>query len=147
MNTDIDQQLANMGIPTRFEQSGVETLTLARDDGTTYLVTVLRDPDGMRLHLTVRCSQPLPDVLTRPLFVHLAHQALEPMRGGDGIGIYPDSDRLTLYRTRDLRTPILLADEMASMLDLAELWDSRLLEATSNPLVPNQSPFIHGLMA
>ena len=119
MNTDIDQQLANMGIHTRFEHSGVETLTLERDDGTTYLVTVLRDPDGMRLHLTVRCSQPRPDVLTRPLFVHLAHQALEPMRGGDGIGIYPDSDRLTLYRTRDLRTPILIADEMASMLDLA----------------------------
>lgn len=147
MSTDIDQQFANMGIQTRFQQSGVETLTLARDDGTSYLVTVLRDPDGMRLHLTVRCSQPLPDVLTRPLFAHLAHQALEPMRGGDGIGIYPDSDRLILYRTRELRTAILLADEIASMLELAELWDSRLLEATSNPLAPTQNPFIHGLMA
>ncbi|WP_312978130.1 hypothetical protein [Atlantibacter sp.] len=30
MNTDIDQQLANKRIHTRFEQSGVETLTLYR---------------------------------------------------------------------------------------------------------------------
>lgn len=132
MNCHIDEQLQAMGIAPQFDPHGLLEFTLQREDDGEITITLQRDLDDMKLRLSAQCSGVLTDRVNRTSFLDFARQALEPLRDGYGVGLFPDSERLSVFKVLDLRDTLDLYSILESVLskvEWLEAWsDSQLAE-------------------
>lgn len=134
MHCQIEEQLKAMGIPPQFDHDGLFSFVLQRDGGGAVTATLHKDEPGRKLRLAVQGQCCLGGGMSPELIRELARQALEPLRDGYGVGLYPDSDRLTVYKVLELDTDTTLQPVLHTLLSHVEHWE-QLLQA-----VPPASP-------
>lgn len=129
MHCQIEEQLQAMGIPPEFDHDGVFSFVMLRDGGGAATATLHKDEPARKLRLAVQCQSTLCDNISPALIRELARQALKPLRDGYGVGLFPDSDRLTVFTVLELDTAPPLRPVLNTLLSQSEHWE-RLIQAT-----------------
>lgn len=129
MHCQIDEQLQAMGIPPQFDHDGLFSFVLQRDGGGAVTATLHKDEPNRKLRLAVQSQSSLGKNMSPEFIQELARQSLEPLRDGYGIGLFPDSDRLTVYKVLELDTDTPLRTVLHTLLSHTEHWE-RLLQVT-----------------
>ncbi|MCG8291420.1 type III secretion system chaperone [Pseudomonas entomophila] len=127
MVSTIGDQLQSMGLPSAFDRVGTCVFSLQREDGCRCTVTLVSDPDAMKLYLILQSWLSLPEKMSRTFFLAFARRSLEPLRGGQGIGLYPESEQLTLYRVLDLHDGVELETELIALVEAVAELEGELL--------------------
>ncbi|AQS39377.1 hypothetical protein Sps_04274 [Shewanella psychrophila] len=65
-------------------------------------LTIFKNETTINLHISVTSPVELPTPLPDALAVAIGEHALEPFRGGFGVGLMPDSRRLSIYKVISL---------------------------------------------
>ena len=71
--------------------------SLQRQDNTEIAVTLFRDERAGVLRISAFTTNKLPAAVSHRFFMHFAHVALEPMRGGIGVGVPENQDHLCVF--------------------------------------------------
>lgn len=85
-----------------FDENGLFQCELSSEDAQALFFNVFKNEETIQLHLSLISPVVLPTPLPDLLAVKIAEQALEPLRGGFGICLMPDSRRLTLFKVISL---------------------------------------------
>jgi hypothetical protein len=124
-----EEALAECGLPIAFENN-IFACELQREPEETVplLLSVYRDLSEVSLGISVTIRHSIPESPSPDFVSALAEQALDPLRGGVGIGIFPGTTRLALYQ----RIPLsglpkgAVMKVIEQLVEAAEDWDSRL---------------------
>ncbi|MHA0902063.1 hypothetical protein [Enterobacter ludwigii] len=93
-----------------------------------------RNYEEMSINIAVSTRNALPDNITPDFLTFLAENAIEPFRGGYGVGLLPDSESRELvvykcimlsgYQCGAIKT------HFAELIDIAEQWDDKLISSS-----------------
>lgn len=90
-----------LGIDVRFDSNNLfscEIKNTQNKSTTPYLLTAFRDTENLSVRLSLLIRETIPSMASVDFFNAFAEKALEPMRGGIGIGICPGTQFLVCYK-------------------------------------------------
>ncbi|MEZ8107074.1 ati2 chaperone [Vibrio genomosp. F6] len=90
-----------LGEGANFDENGLFQCELSPDTNNhddALFLTVFKNETTINLHISITSPVELPTPIPETIAIALGEHALEPFRGGFGIGIMPDSRRLTVYK-------------------------------------------------
>lgn len=140
IETDMDiykDSLDALEVPVVFDENDIFSCDINREqnDGKEPLqLVVFRNQEEISLAISVVIGEPIPAGLSSEFITLLAEQALEPLRGGIGIGIYPGTNHLTVYKIVQLscQPKSIVMEAIESLVNIAEKWESQLLAENLN---------------
>lgn len=105
------------------------------------VITINKNVDEISLMLVVTVQRELPEQLSADFLVEFGERAIEPSRGGYGIGIFPNSKLLSLYQKVLLSDSVdgHLKNKFSDLVDAAEIWDKKLQIASEPKQVDSYS--------
>lgn len=119
-----------LGIAVTFNDNHFGKFVLQREDHSEIFVTLFKDLEQATLRMTAYTSGVIPEHITSDFFTRFAERALEPLRGGIGIGISQGCSNLCLYYTLALQNYVsgqsLCALE--KLVEQVEEWDTLLAD-------------------
>lgn len=130
-----------------FDENGLFQCELSSEDDQVLFFNVFKNEETIQLHLSLISPVVLPTPLPDLLAVKIAEQALEPLRGGFGIGLIPDSRRLTLYKVISLsgKPQGYVQDAFEQLLERMDQWHQFIEEIENSSTMaetPSNSLFI-----
>ena len=127
MSPNFDLALTDLGFST-FGDNDLFQFLLEREDRTSIVVSLFRDPEATLLRMAAYTSNIVPFSVTRRFFGEFARAALEPFRHGVGIGMTEDSERLCVYFNMPIANYISGNSVLVleSLLQEIEKWDELL---------------------
>lgn len=103
---DIFQQsIQFLGASAVFNDEGLFQCELLPDGGDheqALFLTVFKNEDTLSLHMSITSPVELPTPMPDALAIAIGEHALEPFRGGFGVGLMPNSRRLSVYKVVSL---------------------------------------------
>lgn len=136
MNCKIDEQLQTIGITPQFDQDSMLEFTLQKSDGSEITITTNKDIGEMKLRISAQSSIKITNDVAMEIFLDFAREAIEPLRDGYGVGIYPDSNQITIYKVLDMRDDLDLHLILENLLLRIEHWDRLLLAQNKSEPLP-----------
>ncbi|WP_186370114.1 hypothetical protein [Yersinia bercovieri] len=96
-----------------------------------YQLSIYRNEAEQKLCFALTGQNELPAVIAGDFLTSLCEQALQPLNGGLGIGMFPGSRFLTVFKTVALADYYQgsLSTLLSELIVLIEEWDNRLLAA------------------
>lgn len=90
-----EESLSPLGVSVAFDENNLFSCEINQESTegrgrAPWQLTVYRDQDDISLAISIVLGTPLPDNPTPDFITSLGEQAIEPLRGGVGIGIYPE---------------------------------------------------------
>lgn len=147
MHCPIEKQLSLMGADAKFSDDGLLSLSFNADDEQEFIVVMHKDTTEMKLRICLESYQPIPlKAVSRDIFMQFAQQALDPLRDGCGIGLYPGTENISTWKVVDLSKPIELKPIFDELVSCLQKWDTILAEqgdatATLPPVKHEQKVF------
>jgi len=127
MTDDFDRALQDLGFDS-FNGKNFFDFSLQRDDGSTIAFSLFRDEQAAALRISAYTSNTLPASITNQFFRLFASAALEPLRGGIGVGIPEGKEHLCVYFTLPVKN-YQPGDSMLvleKLIEQIEKWDELL---------------------
>jgi hypothetical protein len=128
MNETFDLAIADLNIAVNFNDNNFARFVLQREDHSEIFISLFKDVEQSILRMTAYTSHIIPEHITSDFFARFAQRALEPLRGGIGIGMSQGCDKLCLYYTLSLKDYVegqsLAALE--KLVEQVEVWDETL---------------------
>ncbi|MBS3050484.1 hypothetical protein [Enterobacter mori] len=134
---DIFEQIcAELGIEgVRFNHDNIAYCELMCNEEKLPLRCLLyRNYEEMSINVAVRTRNALPENITPDFLTLLAENAIEPFRGGYGVGLLPGSESRELvvykcimlsgYQSGEIKT------HFAGLINIAEQWDEKLVSVS-----------------
>jgi len=127
MNSEFDRALQDLGFDS-FNGKNFFDFGLQRDDKSTIAVNLFRDEQAAALRISVFGSKPVPASVSNAFFRLFAAAALEPLRGGIGVGIQEGNEHLCVFFTLPVknyqpRDSVLVLEKLIAEI---EKWDELL---------------------
>ena len=127
MTGNFDLALKDLGFDS-FEERNFFDFSLRRDDNTTISVSLYRDEQAGALRISAYTSNQVPPSISNKFFRLFASAALEPLRGGIGIGIPEGKHHLCVFFTLPIKNyqpgdSILVLEQL---IEQVEKWDQLL---------------------
>ncbi len=93
-----------------------------------FIVNIIRDNQAMALGICVTTASELPQQISPELFTLFGKHAMGPMRGDSGVGILPNTNKVSAY------TRLLLSDyregqlkeALSELIEKAQVWETAL---------------------
>ncbi|MCG9575775.1 ati2 chaperone [Vibrio tubiashii] len=148
---DIYQEsISFLGNNVEFDDNGLFQCELSPESGIhdeALFLTIFKNEATINLHVSITSPIELPIPMPDQLAVALGEQALEPFRGGFGIGLISDSRRLSIYKIIALsnKPQGYVQNTLQQLLDKVEQWHQFIEQVeTSTESIerPNSGIFI-----
>ncbi|RLV60459.1 hypothetical protein D5018_06605 [Parashewanella curva] len=133
-----EEAFSELGIEgITFGDDNVLTCELSREEEGRKIVLSLsayRDHQEMSLRLSVTTNNTIPDNVPEDFMLAFGERAIEPFRGGYGIGILPECKNVTVYRNIIIsgKPKGFIKDSVGELIEAAEEWDLKLYNLTNN---------------
>ncbi|RYV03312.1 hypothetical protein SOPP22_04890 [Shewanella sp. OPT22] len=127
-----EEAFSELGIEgITFGDDNVLTCELSRqEDGRDIVLSLsaYRDHQEMSLRLSVTTQNTLPDNVPGDWVVEFGERAIEPFRGGFGIGVLPECRNVTVYRNIIIsgKPKGFIKEAVGELIEAAEEWDLKL---------------------
>ncbi|WFO13042.1 hypothetical protein [Edwardsiella ictaluri] len=128
-----EESLSPLGVSVVFDENNLFSCEINQESTegrgrAPWQLTVYRDQDDISLAISIVLGTPLPDNPTPDFITLLGEQAIEPLRGGVGIGIYPGTSQLAVYQRVQLsgKPTGIVMEAIKSLFAIAEEWESLL---------------------
>ena len=127
-----EEAFSELGIEgITFGEDNVLTCELSRqEDGRDIVLSLsaYRDHQEMSLRLSVTTQNTIPDTVPGDFVVELGERAIEPFRGGFGIGVLPECRNVTIYRNIIIsgKPKGFIKEAVGELIEAAEEWDLKL---------------------
>ena len=127
-----EEAFSELGIEgITFGDDNVLTCELSRqEDGRDIVLSLsaYRDHQEMSLRLSVTTQNTIPDNVPGDFVVEFGERAIEPFRGGFGIGILPECRNVTVYRNIVIsgKPKGFIKEAVGELIEAAEEWDLKL---------------------
>jgi|GEM_PF-2518040 len=148
---DIYQEsISFLGNNVDFDDNGLFQCELSPESGIhdeALFLTIFKNEATINLHISITSPIELPVPMPDQLAVAIGEQALEPFRGGFGVGLMSDSRRLSIYKVIALsnKPQGYVQSTLQQLLDKVEQWH-RFIEqietSTESIEKPNSGIFI-----
>ncbi|MFV8449615.1 Ati1 family type III secretion system chaperone [Vibrio campbellii] len=143
---DIYQEsISFLGNSADFDENGLFQCELSSDannhDDALFL-TVFKNEATINLHMSLTSPVELPTPLPEKIAIAIGEHALEPFRGGFGIGLMPDSRRLTIYKVISLsnKPQDYVQNTFQQLLERMEQWHHFIEQADNAETIPETLP-------
>ncbi|WP_155961412.1 type III secretion system chaperone [Edwardsiella ictaluri] len=140
-----EESLSPLGVSVVFDENNLFSCEINQESTegrgrAPWQLTVYRDQDDISLAISIVLGTPLPDNPTPDFITLLGEQAIEPLRGGVGIGIYPGTSQLAVYQRVQLsgKPTGIVIEAIKSLFAIAEEWESLLSPERQKP--PSNTP-------
>ncbi|MCL9781846.1 type III secretion system chaperone [Vibrio sp. S4M6] len=131
-----EELLSGLGKDISFNEEGIFSRELKKEgaENLPLLLTIYNDMQDMSFRISVMSLRALSNNLSPQLMQAFIEKSLEPLRGGIGIGVYPDTRYLTVYQTLPLAgsNKDVVMEVITSLVDEAESWLIKLRENEMN---------------
>ena len=130
------------GVKVTFDENNMFSCELKKDDDKgALLLCVHRDLEEMSLRVSVATRNLMPESPSSEFLTEFGEKALEPLRGGIGIGVCPGSNNMMLYKVLLLggQHKGFIMDTIESLIKAAEEWDIKLVDSTQGALVERKN--------
>ena len=128
MNDKFDLAFSDLGLSPSGGEGDFYSFVLQREDRSEIIVSLFKDTEQLALRMSVHTSNKIPHTISREFFECFAQAALEPLRGGMGVGMSPGCEHLCVYHILPLagygQGHSLMVLE--NLVEHAENWDERL---------------------
>ncbi|MDW2083654.1 Ati1 family type III secretion system chaperone, partial [Vibrio sp. 1640] len=96
----------------------------------------------INLHMSLTSPVELPTPLPEAIAIAIGEHALEPFRGGFGVGLMPDSRRLTVYKVISLanKPQSYVQNTFQQLLEKIEQWHLFIEQTDNEEAIPEQLP-------
>lgn len=93
------------------------------------LLSIYRDYQTMTLHISVTTQNSLPKNIPYNFFIDFAEHAIEPFRNGYGVGLFPNSKKISIYKNITIadKTKYFIAEEINELIECSEQWDEKIM--------------------
>ncbi|BEH98598.1 hypothetical protein KH201010_13470 [Edwardsiella ictaluri] len=142
-----EESLSPLGVSVAFDENNLFSCEINQESTegrgrAPWQLTVYRDQDDISLAISIVLGTPLPDNPTPDFITSLGEQAIEPLRGGVGIGIYPGTSQLAVYQRVQLsgKPTGIVIEAIKSLFAIAEEWESLLSPERQNPPIEHTPP-------
>ncbi|WP_133408094.1 hypothetical protein [Parashewanella tropica] len=133
-----EEAFSELGIEgITFGDDNVLTCELSREEEGRKIVLSLsayRDHQEMSLRLSVTTNNTIPENVPEEFMLAFGERAIEPFRGGYGIGILPECKNVTVYRNIIIsgKPKGFIKDSVGELIEAAEEWDLKLYNLNNN---------------
>ncbi|MCL1123364.1 hypothetical protein [Shewanella surugensis] len=125
-----EQSLAALNVDIHFNHEGCFTCTLKGEDGGSGLnLFVYKHVQQVSLSLIMMGQTDIPEKGSHALLMQLGERAMSPLNEGLGVGILPNTQRISVYKKVTLLDKPLgyVMDNINQLIAELELWDRYLL--------------------
>ncbi|OCA55758.1 Ati1 family type III secretion system chaperone [Photorhabdus namnaonensis] len=143
---DIYQEsISFLGNGADFDENGLFQCELSfdtNDHGEALFLTIFKNETTINLHISLTSPVELPTPLPEAIAVTIGEHALEPFRGGFGIGLMPDSRRLTIYKIISLsnKPQNYVQNVFQQLLEKMEQWHHFIEQTNNAETIPEKLP-------
>ncbi len=132
INMDIfEETLSPLGVTVTFDENNLfscEINQTSAEERAPWQLAVYRNQDDISLAISIVLGTPIPETPSPEFITSLGEQAIDPLRGGVGIGIYPGTAQLAVYQRVPLsgKPTSIVMEAIENLFGIAEEWESRL---------------------
>ncbi|MCD6027674.1 MAG: hypothetical protein K0R08_2193 [Solimicrobium sp.] len=129
MKNEFDLAIDDLGVVIKFNDVNLAKFALQREDNSEILITLYRDVEHYLLRMTAHTSRTIPSEISPEFFTRFAQSALEPLRGGIGIGMSEGARNLCVYYALPLQHYVQgqSLTVLESLVEKVEEWDALLI--------------------
>ncbi|UZE61461.1 Ati1 family type III secretion system chaperone [Aeromonas veronii] len=137
------ESISFLGNGADFDENGLFQCELSPDknnhDDALFLI-IFKNETTINLHMSLTSPVELPTPLPETIAIAIGEHALEPFRGGFGIGLMPDSRRLTIYKVISLsnKPRDYVQNTFQQLLERMEQWHNFIEKADSAETIPEK---------
>lgn len=137
-----EETLSPLGVTVTFDENNLfscEINQTSTEERAPWQLVVYRNQDDISLAISIVLGTPIPESPSPEFITSLGEQAIAPLRGGVGIGIYPGTSQLAVYQLVQLsgKPTGIVMETIENLFGIAEEWESRLsadrLKTTNTP--------------
>ena len=132
MHNEFDLAIADLDVTPTFNENNFAKFALQREDNSEIIFTLFKDVEQYALRMTAHTSNTIPPLISTDFFSRFAEAALEPLRGGIGVGKNQGDEYMCVYYTLSLKNYIqgqsLIA--LKSLVEQVDEWDAVLTRLT-----------------
>lgn len=124
--------LAELAIePLTFDENNVcsfEIEQVNKSDSLAFVVNIVRNIEAMALNITASTATEIPSSISPELFSLLGKHALGPLRGDTGVGVFPDTNRVSVFTCLSLSNYHTgqLKEALSDLIEKVQLWELAL---------------------
>ncbi|HHG3229109.1 TPA: Ati1 family type III secretion system chaperone [Vibrio parahaemolyticus] len=143
---DIYQEsISFLGNDANFDANGLfqcELSSNTNDHDEALFLTIFKNETTINLHMSLTSPVELPTPLPEVIAIAIGEHALEPFRGGFGVGLMPDSRRLTVYKVISLanKPQSYVQNTFQQLLEKIEQWHLFIEQTDNEEAIPEQLP-------
>ncbi|EOV6293643.1 TPA: Ati1 family type III secretion system chaperone [Vibrio parahaemolyticus] len=143
---DIYQEsISFLGNDANFDANGLfqcELSSNTNDHDEALFLTIFKNETTINLHMSLTSPVELPTPLPESIAIAIGEHALEPFRGGFGVGLMPDSRRLTVYKVISLanKPQSYVQNTFQQLLEKIEQWHLFIEQTDNEEAIPEQLP-------
>ncbi|MDF4801671.1 Ati1 family type III secretion system chaperone [Vibrio parahaemolyticus] len=143
---DIYQEsISFLGNDANFDANGLfqcELSSKTNDHDEALFLTIFKNETTINLHMSLTSPVELPTPLPEAIAIAIGEHALEPFRGGFGVGLMPDSRRLTVYKVISLanKPQSYVQNTFQQLLEKIEQWHLFIEQTDNEAAIPEQLP-------
>ncbi|OUJ26445.1 ati2 chaperone [Vibrio parahaemolyticus] len=133
------------GNDANFDANGLfqcELSSNTNDHDEALFLTIFKNETTINLHMSLTSPVELPTPLPEAIAIAIGEHALEPFRGGFGVGLMPDSRRLTVYKVISLanKPQSYVQNTFQQLLEKIEQWHLFIEQTDNEEAIPEQLP-------
>lgn len=120
----------------------MRTVIEYNDHDEALFLTIFKNETTINLHMSLTSPVELPTPLPEAIAIAIGEHALEPFRGGFGVGLMPDSRRLTVYKVISLanKPQSYVQNTFQQLLEKIEQWHLFIEQTDNEAAIPEQLP-------
>jgi len=128
MHNEFDLAIADLDVALTFNENNFAKFVLQREDNSKIIITLFKDIEQYSLRMTAHTSNAIPSPVSPDFFARFAQAALEPLRGGIGVGMNQGDEYMCVYYTLSLKNYVRGQSRIAleSLIEQVEVWDAVL---------------------
>ncbi len=128
-----EDYFSDQGIEAKFDTRGIFTCILEpeAEKDVSLSMTAYSDIQARMLRIAITANNEIPNNTPISFYREIAEKAIQPLRGGVGVGIFESENRVTVYQSLKISTLTkeLIEETINLLVEHIEEWDKKLLNA------------------